>query len=191
MKTFFDYFLNVTNKEFHTFIKDKFLNEDLINTIKYIYERDKTVVFCGSLGLVLNGMLFRPVKDIDILTEQDHYQDGTYLIEKEGEIRESSDSGIFYVDDIKVKSFKLKILNSIIDVLFSSKVTEYQIIRFEDMDLRVEKPEFAISFKERYNNRNGNLKKEKHDEDLKNMGVNRKNKIHTPINNSYKDDLPF
>ena len=130
---------------------NKYISEELILVIKKIVSEYPEVVFCGSLGLVLNDKLHREVKDIDILVNENYYKMGGFF----GELRTSevSESHKFMVGKDTVLSFKLvfpvfdkKIK---VDVLYNatSEPIKYSLINLHDLGIKVEKPESAIGAK--------------------------------------------
>jgi hypothetical protein len=47
---------------------------NLIETVKWVHGVfEGRVTFCGSFGLILNGLISRPIKDLDIITDDNYY----------------------------------------------------------------------------------------------------------------------
>ena len=132
----------------------KYISEELILVIKKIASEYPEVVFCGSLGLVLNDKLHREVKDIDILVNENYYQNGNFF--NEIRVGNLSDSHKFMVGKDEVLSFKLKFpifdKKVSVDVLYNatSDPIKYSLINLHDLGIKVEKPESAINAKLKY-----------------------------------------
>ena len=148
--------------------KDKF-SKDFIDAVHKVNEKYKgNVVFCGSFGLVLNGLLDRPIKDIDVLTFEN------YFVSPE---RELGNSGVFDVGNIEVLCFKEHINNITIDTLYrnDSENIKYSNIDFYNISIKVELPQSAILFKKQYiesNKDKSNFNTEKHLKDLEDIKIN-------------------
>lgn len=131
----------------------------------------KDLIICGSLGLVLNERLRRPVNDIDFLTIPDWYGRGGSLAPYCDDI-DGNVSHRFEVDSLQITCWKVRLFNIKIDLLHNARGTE-----FEEVELiidgnihivaKIEKPEIAIAFKEKYRRADkSEQSREKHDKDL-------------------------
>jgi hypothetical protein len=156
----------VINRYYNIFDKKDKFSQDFIDAVHKINEKYKgNVVFCGSFGLVLNELINRSIKDIDILTFENHFY---------SEEREIGDSGIFYVGDIEVLCFKEKINNITIDTLYRNDVQniKYSNIDFYNVSIKVELPQSAIMFKKQYVKSNKDkINTKKHLKDLENIKI--------------------
>jgi len=132
---------------------NKYISEEMGLVIKKIANEYPDVVFCGSLGLVLNDKLDREVKDIDILVKKNYYQKGKFY--NNIRIGSESDSHKFMVGKDEVLSFKLEFpifdKKIKVDVLYNKNVKpQFELIFFDDVRICVEKPEAAINAKIKY-----------------------------------------
>lgn len=153
MKSFFDHFKSVTPEEYHNYLLERgFITNPIVLTVKEIFNKEPTVVFCGSFGLLLNGFLMRKIHDIDILTLENQYMNGYFLVDDpKKDVRESSDSCKFIVDEMLILSFKLKIHGVVVDVLHNAhKLPVYNQMSFFGTSINVEEPSSAIEFKKKY-----------------------------------------
>jgi len=164
----------------------EYISEEIKLVIKKIATDYPDVVFCGSLGLVLNDKLHREVKDIDVLvTVNYHLEGGFYNSFRIG----NSTSHKFMVGKDEVLCFKLEfpILDKKIgiDVLYNKNVKpEFKIFDFFETKINVETPESAIKAKLLYiQNDNSIISVGKHLKDLIYLEVD-KHKIIEAINNS-------
>ena len=132
---------------------NKYISEELILVIKKIASEYPEVVFCGSLGLVLNDKLHREVKDIDILVNNNYWKNGDFF----NELRTSdiSESHKFMVGKDIVLSFKLEFpifdKKVKVDVLYNEKnKPKYNKFVLDNLGIKVEEPESAINAKLKY-----------------------------------------
>lgn len=113
------------------------------------------VTFCGSFGLAVNGLLNRPVQDIDCITDRCYFGEDPW--EFLGEEHEkfytiSSDtSAKFYVDGVLVKVFKLNSPSGIkVDVMYREDLVSRETVKFCGERILVEDPASAIAVKKYY-----------------------------------------
>jgi hypothetical protein len=155
---------NVTNfvDEFLKWDNSKFTQE-FINVVHKINDDyEGKVVFCGSFGLVLNGLLDREVHDIDVLTFENHY-----LTNNNKNDRELGGSGKFMVGGKEVLRFKRNVNGYDIDVLYKDDELKYSEQNFYNKIIKVEQPMQAVIAKKQYLESNANhVNKEKHLHDL-------------------------
>lgn len=192
---------------------NQYISNEICGIIKKIANKHPEVVFCGSLTLVLNGLLKRKIHDIDILVNDDYHQKGGFFNEHRVALNANVNfptSHTFFVDNNKIKCFPL-IFNDIkVDVLYNENSSPvYEEFDFDETKILIEKPEAAINFKKKYIlNDNDKLSVLKHFKDLILLGVEReelvnilnksiffKEKEHyfNDINvvSSVNDDIPF
>jgi hypothetical protein len=147
------------------------------------------IIYCGSFGLKLHGLLEREVKDLDIITTKNYYS--AEFIGRIENIKKGNESGSgeFKCEGVKVMCFKTNVMGKGIDVFYTPKAPEFNLIEIvPGVIIKVEKPFGAIKAKVSYLNSNQRINKEKHIADL-NYIENLfcvKTKIEEPI-----DDLPF
>jgi len=148
-----------------------YISNDFLKVIKIIATKYPDSVFCGSIGLIIRGKLFRTPKDIDILVSSNYYVLGGFF-DKERE-QEYNGSLQFLVGKDNVKCFKVTINKLSVDVLYNECTPPvYDEIKFNSISLRVEKPEAAIKAKLLYiENDNSEISKMKHLSDLLIMEV--------------------
>jgi hypothetical protein len=160
-----DGYLETTNK-----INSKYLSENLIQTIIYLNKKyNERIIFCGSFGLVVNGLLDREIHDIDCFTLDNHY--GCMPINMD---EHDFGSGHFFVGGKEIFNFCEKINNYSIDIMYREDPDniKYNIVDFYGSTIKIEDPEFAIKAKKQYLESNKNLvNKEKHLSDLRYLGI--------------------
>lgn len=182
---------------------DKYISQDIWDVLLDITAAYPSIVICGSVGLVLNGVLKREVHDIDILSQDDlHFANSTKVF--------NADSERFTVKD-EITNCSYIFLNKVkVDVLKNSgKPPKYAKMYFKGRFLKVENPKYAIRFKKKYILANDNLESVlKHLADLLLLKVPVEEVLkviqkRTPINDSKldehlstedeynSDDLPF
>lgn len=172
-----------------------------VETVKWVNELfNGKVTFCGSFGLVLNGKLKRPLKDLDVITEENYYGQPGKLPDPVHEtffgLHSTNDwgnSGQYWVNGNKVYCFKIEhaVHNVVVDVLYTGLPTDYDIVDFYGIKIRVEKPDAAIVAKIQYAQSPQLEYREKHESDLKAMGIDVsefKKKTTTGFDN---DDIPY
>lgn len=201
MKSFFKYFPNVSQAEYHKYILDKMMPKNSLLVIEHIIKHDPNAVFCGSFSLILSGLLLRKISDFDVITPIDRYKELNYMGLDASEHRIWGNSGIFNVDGNIVKCFNLRIHDINIDFLYSDYLhPKSVVINFMGLKISVENPMTAVAHKINYTDRDNLLQATKHEEDLefildldKDVYVD-----HQPVaikNNSKPfvptDDLPF
>lgn len=101
-----------------TIKENKYLTREVLDAVLWVNTlfRGK-VIFCGSFGLVAQGLLERKINDIDCITEENWY--GTFFQHIGQYGIASSNSEKFEVNGILVLCFKITAPNGvIIDVLF-------------------------------------------------------------------------
>ena len=141
----------------------KFIRKEIIEAVHQIAKDHPKTVFCGSLGLVFNGMLKRDVKDIDLITCVDYYspvdhtEDKTITSTFYPKYRWNGDglsphSEEFMVGVNKVKCFKLYWPGEVkVDVLFNTgSKPDWRYADFFGETVRIETPGSAIDAKLRY-----------------------------------------
>lgn len=156
-------------------MENQFISKSVSDTIKMIASVHPNVVFCGSLGLVLRGLLKRNVKDIDILTLEDYYSKNQDKFFFDFRSIKNTHSQKFMVGGNEVKCFSLKMNNVKVDVLHNTKTSPtYDIFDFDTVKIRVERPESAINAKKKYVvGDNSQVSVYKHLRDLILLGVDR------------------
>ena len=165
-------------------------SENIVNTIIRLNEKyDKRIIFCGSFGLVLNGLISREIHDIDCFTLDNHY--GTQPL---NDTEHNFGSGHFMVSNKEIFRFSEKINNINIDIMYRDdpENIKYSIVDFHGIQIKVELPASAIQAKKQYLESNKNhINKEKHLSDLNeikaSLGFNDDN---TDANNK-KDEYDF
>lgn len=156
----------------------KQFSQEIINSVHWANKHFPSgrVVFCGSFGLALNGLLDREIKDIDLLTEKNYYMEWNM------EGREGN-SGQFWVPtanknrQILVKCFKLQSPDKItIDILHRTGDKEFEVeyteVDFYGEKIFVETPQGAITAKQRYLQSDQLQYKDKHIADLREIESN-------------------
>lgn len=133
----------------------KYINDNIVGAVKMIAAVHPETVFCGSLGLVINGKLERNVKDIDVITDEDHYRENNFFPHDRAKViyhpNDEKPSHHFLVGKDTVSCFKLNLNGVKVDVLYNEKIKpEYTIVDFDGMKIRVENPESAIKVKKLY-----------------------------------------
>jgi hypothetical protein len=131
-------------------MKSKHITKEIIDSVLWvnILFRGK-VTFCGSLGLVLNGKLDRPIHDIDCITEEDLYGHFYNEIGKYGMYTSNSEK--FELNGVEVKVFKIISPWGVnVDVMFRHDGVEWERVFLESTSIKVEKPEVAIQVKKDY-----------------------------------------
>ena len=129
---------------------NQYISKDIRKVIKQVIKFYPSVIFCGSVGLVLNGLLKRTVNDIDILIEEKVFKKGIWFSGAHEETTECSN--IFYVEDIEIINSSFIFPNKVkLDILRNyNRMPRYDEIDFDGVELRVEKPKYAIRFKKKY-----------------------------------------
>jgi hypothetical protein len=130
----------------------KLVKPKLKQAIKLIQKRfdelKDEVVFCGSVGLFLNGMIDRQPNDIDCITRHNYYgMDGYTHLNYNG-------SGKFVVNSKQVECVYGKFGAYHVDFFYiRDYITDYSNIRemnFYGTTIMVEIPEFALACKQSY-----------------------------------------
>ena len=188
---------------------NQYINNEISGVIKIIASKHPEVVFCGSLSLVLNGLLKRQINDIDILVNDDYTQKGGFFNKNRLAAENICTSHTFFVDDNKIKCFPLIINNVKVDVLYNENSSPvYNEFDFDGTKILIEKPEAAINFKKKYIlNIDDQLNILKHFKDLILLGIEREELVNilnqscffkekqgsfNDINNlKNDDDIPF
>ena len=175
-------------------MNNEYISKDIANTVKMIAAVHSDVVFCGSFGLVYNGLLQRQVKDLDIITEKDYFRKDAVEFFFHDRIKKNSTSEKFLVGDTLIKAFCLMLNNTKVDVFYTGKkISNYEVVDFDGVKIKVESPEKAIEAKKNYvltDKYQINILK--HLKDLILLGVDRKELVNI-INKShlYSNKLPF
>ena len=189
-------------------MKNKFISAEIIETVKLIVKEHPDVIFCGSLGLVLNNQIERNVKDVDILVNDDFYQKGGFFNDLRQMVNDHH-SHKFMVGKDTVTCFSLNFPTNIkVDVLYNETSPPVSTkMNFDGIEINVETPESAISVKTKYIlNDKKPQSMLKHLSDLIEIGIDRKKLINL-ISDSFvmtgdlfyeeptiecdDDDLPF
>lgn len=152
----------------------KYISNNIIETVKEIAAKYPKTVFCGSFGLVLNGLLHREVIDLDVITEINYYGEGGFF--DDNRIHPKSNSHTFMINDDKVECFNIELYKVKVDVLFSHNTKpDYNVMKFDNVFIKVEKPISAIIAKLGYLKNDRSIKSFiKHLKDLLYMGVTNK-----------------
>ena len=153
----------------------EYISPKLIETIKMIVDKYPETIFCGSLGLVLNGVLEREVHDIDIITLEDYYNTDRFFPKiRDKQKPDDTHSEKFMVGPNEVKCFRLNFPNGTnVDVLYNKNLSPlYAKMDVLGMNLNIEIPRSAISAKKGYIQRNSNIYAvTKHLKDLIMIGI--------------------
>lgn len=170
----------------------QYLSQNIIDCLIFLNAKGilNQMIICGSLGLVLNKVLYRKVEDIDFLTIPDWYGRGDspvipYLDDSSGK-----QSHIFNVAGERITCWKIRLFDTKIDLLHNPRSTVYQDVELTVegivMFVKVEDPLVAISFKEKYVvHDKSEESREKHRKDLSGQ-------FKTPIAvPDTVDDIPF
>ncbi len=133
-----------------------FISENLFIVVKKIAKDYPDVIFCGSFGLVYNGLLKRKVNDIDILVKEDYFHNNEFY----PTLRINSDpsSETFKMnDDEWIDAFKVEfpIFDEFykVDVLYNKKNyinSEFDTVNIDGIAVKIEKPKGAMQAKLRY-----------------------------------------
>lgn len=115
----------------------------------------------GSMGLVLNGLLSRVVKDIDLITFENYYNEYTML--NDFSISKQLSSSKFYVDTDIVKCKKIEVMGVQLDLLYNSNITNRATTDYEEvvltglrgmpknhLKINLEDPRVALKYKIKY-----------------------------------------
>lgn len=157
--------------------------------IQLVHELNKAfsgdIVFCGSFGLVFNGVLDREIGDIDALVFHDYYHGG---LDNNVFERHANSSDIFEVNGHKISCFSMshpEIKGIDADILHmpDGHVPPHDIVDFHGVSIKIEKPEGAFVAKKQYTAQPKLHNKEKHNRDIDKMSD-----FFSPEN---IDDLPF
>ena len=131
-----------------------FITEEIIDAVLWVNTLFRGwVTFCGSLGLVMNGKLARPVHDVDCIT--DHCWYGAFF-EQIGQYGlDTSNSEKFTVNGVLVCVFKLIAPNGInVDVMYRQDGCKgranWITMNGRSAMVRIEDPESAIEIKRNY-----------------------------------------
>jgi len=131
-------------------MEKEFISEEIKSVVRLFESNYTDIVYCGSFGLVMNGLLKRPVKDLDIITKENYYGTGKFFGEYLIDIS-SGRSEKFMVGKNRVVSFRLKINDVYVDVLYNlDEKPNYSIKCLDGMYINVEDPESAIRAKKGY-----------------------------------------
>jgi hypothetical protein len=167
-------------RDFQTFVKPEIGDILLFLNSKHLLDN---LVICGSLGLVLNQKLFRPVGDLDLLEIRCGY--GMNVGNLSGCYRSDDlPSNCFEVGNEQISAWKINIFNTKVEFLHHEnkelEFEEVEIITLDAISLRckLENPEYAIEFKKKYINsviKTESIKK--HQEDLNHIENGTKHKL--------------
>lgn len=138
---------------------NQYLTQKIIDAIFWVNTlfRGK-VTFCGSVGLVINNYLHRPIHDIDCITEENWY--GAFF-EGIGQYGlNTSNSEKFEVNGVQVCVFKLLAPNGVtVDVMYRQDGCKSREVYLYDSkvagSVKVEVPESAMFIKRNYLDRVG------------------------------------
>lgn len=125
------------------------------------------VVFCGSFGLVLRGILDRPVKDLDLVSKEIDFNNRfIHGLTEDREHMQGSRS--FKVGDERVSCAKFRCRNLVVDIFFNNKRDPiYDEMQFAGYKILVERPEEALRVKKLYLKSNPRAKgSKKHKKDI-------------------------
>jgi hypothetical protein len=101
-------------------MNEKLFTQEQIDTIKQIVKDHPDVIICGSAALVLQGLLKRPIHDIDVVSKKDYYSYGGFY----NNLRANgpSESHEFLNENFTVRCFKVKFENGVnVDVFHSER----------------------------------------------------------------------
>lgn len=131
--------------------KNMYLTSKVIGTIFWVNTlfRGK-VTFCGSVGLVINNLLHRPIHDVDCITDENWYGSffGQYGLR-------TSNSEKFEVNGVLVRCFKLTAPNGMnVDVMYRVDGCKGKSVYLSNDGnqgkVRVERPESCLEIKRNY-----------------------------------------
>lgn len=141
---------------------NEILTPEKISAILKINEMFPDSVFCGSLGLVLNGKLNRQVGDLDVITKGDWFNPSPLILDNAigGQVEfmkeyrippgsEENTSHIFMVGKDTVSCWKMKIDDVSVDMMHNrdTKPLWEEIDFFNGQKIKIETSESAIKAK--------------------------------------------
>jgi hypothetical protein len=172
------------------------ISENIKETVKQIATEYPETVFCGSFGLVLNGLLDREVKDLDVITHKYFLKWSGFFDQFHTNIGKSSDHWL--TDGIgNVLCFKLLMNEIKVDCMYVIEHdTSFNEIDFEGVIIRVEDPKSAINAKIGYvENDQSDVSRLKHFADLVEINSLKPKELADLIRKSitkfYTPDIPF
>lgn len=127
-----------------------YISKEIADAVCGIYDSHPDAVFCGSFGLVLQGLLERKVHDIDILVDKNYYGDGGFYNDIRREVGFTSHS--FMLGKDETTCFKLDFPGGIhVDVLHNANnKPDFTHIEFFGRMIKVETIDGAIDAKKQY-----------------------------------------
>ena len=163
---------------------NKNIPEDVFLAMKMLKSANSNIIFCGSIGLVVNGVLDRKVGDIDVITPENYWTGGGFM----NNLRVSSvneHSHQFMLGKDTVLCFKLSVNEVKVDVFYNNGAKpEFEEIEVMGETFKIETPESALKVKLDYVVNDGLQGSAiKHLKDLIIAGVDRK-KIVDAMNRS-------
>ena len=158
-------------------IQSEFISDDLHKIIRLLYERDSSIIFAGSIGLIINGLLKRNATDIDIVTPNNYYH-GMNDFFWDNRTDPGSITQGFNVGEERIDSFALNFDKIKVDVFYKEETPinchKYTEKGFYGGFIRIADPEEAIRAKLDYIEKNFDaFKAHKHLIDLLEMGIDR------------------
>ena len=158
-------------------IQSEFISDDHHKIIKDLHEKDPTIIFVGSIGLIINGLLKRNATDIDIVTPTDYYHTRNEFFWDNRTNPGSIQRG-FKVGEERIDSFALNFDKIIVDVFYKEETPinnhKYTEKGFYGKTIRIGDPEEAIRAKLDIIEKNFDaFKAHKHLIDLLEMGIDR------------------
>lgn len=148
------------------------ISSEFIDIIKYLAHKDPDIIFCGSFGLSVNGLINRKIRDLDVITNKKYKQ--LFELYDIGNFRTKHESShIFNFDDEEVIVETMDINGIRVDFFNVNRNVEYKKFRLQDGTIiKVETPEYAINVKKQYIKLNPNEEVFlKHFADLVNCGI--------------------
>jgi hypothetical protein len=158
-------------------IQSEFISNEHHKIIKILHERDSSIIFAGSVGLIINGLLKRNAIDIDIVTPINYYRGMNEFFWDKRTDPGSITRG-FNVGEERIDIFALNFGKIKVDVFYKEEtaIDNHKFIEkgFYGKTIRIGDPEEAIRAKLDYIEKNFDaFKAHKHLIDLLEMGIDR------------------
>ena len=167
------------------------LPRNVVDAMRKVVSMNPDIVFCGSLGLKLQGKLSRAINDIDIIVPMTEYdrivpqseEDIPYPIMQLVNFIKPGKSGQFMVDGKEVRCFGTVIEDIEVDVFVSTnKITSNKFAFFDGL-INIQDADESVKYKMDFISRFPNDKDtDKHMEDLNTFTASAPDAV---------DDLPF
>ena len=159
-------------------IQSEFISPEHIEVIKLLFKKDPTIILVGSIGLIINGLLKREAKDIDIVTPENYFHHPFLFFWDQRNDPESQHMN-FKMGDKHIVCHGLDFDEIRVDVFHKIAVDpmdhKFTIKGFYGGNIRIGDPQEAIDAKLDYISKISNVQKvNKHIIDLLEMGIDRK-----------------